>query len=70
MSPPKVKPPDDTPTDSVQSNVVAFQPRRRQEPAEPLFTDAERVELRAMLREFQAIKQSCPMARRLLREDE
>lgn len=65
MSPPQAKQSNDEPTDSEQSNVVAFATRQRKEPAEPLFTDAERVQLRQMLREFQAIKESCPMARRI-----
>lgn len=50
-------------------NVVAFVPRRRDEPAEPFFTDAERAEIRQMLAEFRLVKQSCPMARRLLSPD-
>ena len=55
--------------DSEATNVVAFEPRRRQTPAEPLFNDAERVLLRQMLREFQFIKRSCPVARRLTQEE-
>lgn len=50
-------------------NVVALVPRKRGEPAEPFFTDAERAEIRQMLAEFNLVKQSCPMARRLLSPD-
>ena len=71
MSPQQFDPSEDEPiaTDSAQSNVIAFAPRPRQVPVEPLFTDAERVLLRQMLREFQFIKQSCPVARRLTQEE-
>lgn len=50
-------------------NVVALALRKRGEPAEPFFTDAERAELRQMLAEFKAVKVACPMARRLLSPD-
>lgn len=69
---PRIQQSEETPDDSEQSNVIAFAPRPRKSgipAAEPLFADAERAELRAMLREFQLIKQSCPMARRLLQEE-
>ena len=58
-----------TGTDSESTNVVAFEPRRRQAPAEPLFNDAERILLRQMLREFALIKKSCPAARRITQEE-
>lgn len=49
----------------LESNVVAFVPRSRQaRPAQ--LSDDELIQLRAMLGEFALIKQSCPMARRLL----
>lgn len=60
---------DPTGANSEVTNVVAFEPRRRQVPAEPLFNDTERVLLRQMLREFALIKKSCPAARRLTQEE-
>lgn len=51
------------------SNVVVFTPRKREEPAEPFFSDEERAEIRKMLAEFKAIKRACPTARRLLDTD-
>jgi hypothetical protein len=68
MSPHRSQFQDDAPTEG-DSNIIEFHPRRRQAPAEPLFTDAERVELRKMLREFQMVKESCPVARRLTQEE-
>ena len=67
----------ETPTIPANSpNVVAFQRRRRGEPAEPFLTDAERRDLRELLGymrtmrpQFLALTKGCPMARRLL-EDE
>ena len=56
---------DDAPDDSTHSNVLAFVPRPRKVPVEPLFSDAERVQLRQMLEDFQVIKRRCPMAKEL-----
>ena len=52
------------------SNVIPLAVvRRRQEESVPFFTETERLALRRMLHEFEAIKGACPTARRLLRED-
>lgn len=72
MSPAVTKPDDaTTTTDSARGQVVIpfSRPASRPQPIEPLFTDAERIALRAMLRQFEAIKKACPMARRLTQEE-
>lgn len=46
--------------------VLAFVPRRRDDPEMDFFTGEERAALRQMLREFATVKTGCPMARRLL----
>ena len=50
-------------------NVFLLDPKARRTDRPPPLTEAEVLQLRAMLREFQAIKQSCPMARMLTRDD-
>lgn len=67
VSPQQSKPTEDEPiaTDSEATNVIAFAPRPKQVPAEPLFSDEERAQLRLMLQEFQTIKRYCPMAKEL-----
>jgi hypothetical protein len=51
---------------SGETNVIAFAPRPR---AVPPLTSTEILQLRQMLREFALIKQSCPMARRVIQEE-
>lgn len=49
-----------------QGNVVPFKTPPERTPRPDPLTDDEVRRLRAMLDEFDTIKQSCPMARRLL----
>lgn len=50
------------------SNVVPFASRNARRRPAPALTSNELVRLRAMLEEFDKIKKSCPMARRLLED--
>lgn len=54
----------------LESNVVPFvAPRARRARPDPL-SDDEIDQLRLMLQQFDKIRRSCPMARRILEDDE